>query len=361
MNYTISVVDDEEMSERILTSILKIEGYDVIPAANGKLALAQFETKIPDLILLDIDMPEMNGLELISIIKSRPELKDIPVIFISAHMDLDTKVEGLHLGGIDFISKPFQNAEVISRVRVHLENSLLQKQLRELNNKKNKFFSIIARDMKGNLDEIFARIQMLSDYVKVNDIKTLKESLTGIIKYNNQTRAYLRNLIYWSRLETNLVTINPTVVHVNKVIKETLKEYEGTIETKKISLQNSFDSDDCKVLVDEYAFRIIIDNLLSNAVKFTNYHEYIQISHNIDNNSVKISFLNKGMFFTAALQKKVFNFEQHSDEPLDEEDKGSGLGLALCKELIEKNNGKFSLHANGNITEIKFSLPLFVS
>jgi signal transduction histidine kinase len=212
--------------------------------------------------------------------------------------------------------------------------------------------------MKGNLDEIFSRIQSLEEYLSLSDTKTLGASLESLIKYTNQTKAYLKNLIYWSRLETNLISTHPSSVSIGKIVKEVVKEYEGAIQRKKINFKNSFENDDLHLFVDEYSFRIIIDNLLSNALKFTNYHEFIEINHTVENDRVNVSVINRGIFFTDALQQKVFNFEYHSDESMEDENRGSGLGLALTKELIEKNNGEFSIHANENLTEIKFSLPL---
>jgi two-component system sensor histidine kinase/response regulator len=356
--YTICVVDDEEMSEKMLSLILKIEKYNVISASSGKNALKLLDQQIPDLILLDIDMPEMSGLELLSIIKSRSELREIPVIFISAHQDIDTKVEGLRLGAIDFISKPFQNPEVITRVKVHLENSLLHKQLKELNNKKNTFFSIIAKDMKDDLDEIFSRITSLQDFINVNDLKAAKESLAKLNKFNVETKSYLKNLIYWSRLETNLIKLTAEKISLSKIMNEIVKEYTETIQSRKITVESDLAQNEVFALADEYAMKIILENLFSNAIKFTNYHEFIKIKTTSDSEKITISIINKGMFFTKPLQEKIFKFEYHIDRPLDDAEKGSGLGLALSKELVEKNSGLFWITTDGNITEISFTLPL---
>lgn len=356
--YTICVVDDEEISEKMLTLILKMEKYNVISASSGKKALKLLEDKIPDLFLLDIDMPEMTGLELISVIKTRPELREIPVIFISAHQDIDTKVEALKLGAIDFISKPFQNPEVITRVNVHLENSILHKKLKELNNKKNTFFSIIAKDMKEDLDEIYSRITSLQDFLDHNEIKAAKESLAHLNKFNAQTRSYLRNLIYWSRLETNLIRLQKEKVSITKLFHEVIKDHKDMIENKKIIIENSLSEREFYVIADEYSMKVTLDNLFSNAIKFTNYHEFVKIRHEIQNQGIKISITNKGMFLTESIQKKIFNFEYHTDRPMNESEKGSGLGLALSKELIEKNDGEFWITTKDNITEISFSLLL---
>lgn len=358
MENTICVIDDDEISEKTLALILKLQGYKVFSANTANKALEIMEDTIPDLILLDIDMPEMSGLEFISIIKKKKEIKDIPVLFISAHQDVDTKVEGLRLGAIDFISKPFQNPEVVTRIKVHLENSLLQKQLYELNKKKNKFFSIIAKDMKEDLDQIFAQITSLEDFLNLNDLKSLKDTLTKLSKSNEQTKSYLRNLIYWSRLETKLISLTPTNINLSKIIKEVLKENSHTIEKKKITIQNSFTDNDIFAFGDEYSVKIILENLFSNAIKFTNYNEYIQINYTKSSEIIIISILNKGMFFSDELQEKILNFEYHSKEPLNETEKGSALGLTLSKEIVEKNNGNLTIATEGNITKISFTLPL---
>lgn len=356
--YTICVVDDEEISEKMLTLILRMEKYNVISASSGKKALKLLEEKTPDLFLLDVDMPEMTGLELIAVIKTKPEFKEVPVIFMSAHQDVDTKVEALKLGAIDFISKPFQNPEVITRVKVHLENSILHKKLKELNNKKNTFFSIIAKDIKDDLDEIYSRITSLQDFINTNDLKAAKESLSSLNKFNTQTRYYLRNLIYWSRLETNLIRLQKDKVNISKIFSDIIKDYKEPIEHKKITIENNLAESDRFILADEYSLKVTIDNLFSNAIKFTNYHEFVKILCNVEGSNLTISILNKGMFLSESIIKKILNFEYHMDRPLNESEKGSGLGLALSKELIEKNEGKFWIQTNENITEIHFSLPM---
>ncbi|MBK8396370.1 MAG: hybrid sensor histidine kinase/response regulator [Leptospiraceae bacterium] len=358
MPHTICVVDDDEMSEKMLTLILKIEKYSVISASSGKAAVELLDRNTPDLILLDIDMPEMTGLELIQILKTKPHLKEVPVIFISSHNDIDTKVEGLRLGAIDFISKPFQNPEVITRVKVHLENGILSKQLKELNNKKNTFFSIIAKNMNEDLDEIYSRIISLQDMIEANDLKAAKEVISKLNKLNNRTKSYLRNLIYWSRLETDMIHLNSEKVNVSKILNEITKEYTESIQLKKIILENTLAQKEEFALADEYSIHIILENLFSNAIKFTNYHEFIKINSSRSGDRITFSIINKGMFFTQAMQEKIFNFEYKSNQSFDDSEKGSGLGLALSKELVEKNGGKFWITTDENITEISFSLPV---
>lgn len=131
----IMVVDDTPENVELLSQILITRGYEVFPASSGKLALAGVKTALPDLILLDIRMPDMDGYEVCEQLKANVHTQNIPVIFISALDDLADKVRGFDVGGIDYITKPFQLAEVLARVRTHLTLRHLQEQL-QITNKK---------------------------------------------------------------------------------------------------------------------------------------------------------------------------------------------------------------------------------
>ena len=126
---TILVADDESESRQLLVDILKAEGYEVRPADDGQLALASIMAQPPDLILLDIRMPDMDGFEVCRRLKSRAATEEIPVIFISASGELEEKVEGLRLGAVDYVTKPFQREELLARVRTHLELGRLRAHL----------------------------------------------------------------------------------------------------------------------------------------------------------------------------------------------------------------------------------------
>ncbi len=117
----ILVVDDTHSALKLLTDVLVGEGYDVRPADSGELALASVASRPPELILLDIRMPGLDGFEVFRRLKARDESRDIPVIFISASVELDERVAGLRLGAVDFVTKPFQREELLARVETHLE------------------------------------------------------------------------------------------------------------------------------------------------------------------------------------------------------------------------------------------------
>lgn len=127
----ILLVDDRKENLELLDSFLKAKGYKTRMALTGELALASIDAKKPDLILLDIEMPGMDGYEVASILKSKRETASIPIIFISAHSDTEAKVEAFRRGGVDFVSKPFASEEVVARVKTHLELAEYQQSLEE--------------------------------------------------------------------------------------------------------------------------------------------------------------------------------------------------------------------------------------
>ncbi len=120
-NYEILIVDDRKENLELLSSFLLNKGYKIRSALNGITALASIKAKVPDLILLDIEMPNMNGYEVCKELKSNAQTENIPIIFISAHDDTEAKIKAFKMGGVDYVTKPFANEEVVARVKMHLE------------------------------------------------------------------------------------------------------------------------------------------------------------------------------------------------------------------------------------------------
>lgn len=131
-NGKILAVDDTPASLRLLTDLLKSEGYDVRSAINGSLALESAVKNPPELVLLDICMPEMDGFEVCRRLKANPKTSEIPVIFISALAETDEKLHGFELGGVDYVTKPYQRQELMARVHAHMELTRLRNHLEDL-------------------------------------------------------------------------------------------------------------------------------------------------------------------------------------------------------------------------------------
>ena len=157
----ILVVDDTPINLQLLTCLLKERGYRPRPVTSGKAALAAAQSEPPDLVLLDISMPEMNGYTVCERFKADPLLKDIPILFLSALSDIEDKIRGLKVGGADFITKPFRIEEIEARINAHLRVRTLQRQLLEQNVR----LEEIVAERTRQLDEAYTRLKSL-DRVK---------------------------------------------------------------------------------------------------------------------------------------------------------------------------------------------------
>ena len=176
----ILIVDDMPKNIQVLSNILYYKGYNIRIATTGSQALESIKTKAPDLILLDIQMPEMNGFEVCKILKANPDTKEIPIIFLTAVIEPEKIVQGFELGAVDYITKPFNTAELIVRVATQIEIKQSREKLVELNATKDKFFSIIAHDLRNP----FAGIIGLSEIIEADLIENTNVDIPELLKYN---------------------------------------------------------------------------------------------------------------------------------------------------------------------------------
>ncbi len=202
----ILIVDDTPANLRLLVEILAERGYEVRPVTNGKLALwAARGTTPPDLILLDIMMPDMDGYEVCRQLKADARTHDIPIIFISALHEMADKLKGFTLGGMDYITKPFQEQEVLARVKAHAIIRRRQQQLLALNAGKDRFLSIIAHDLKNPFSGFVSLVNLLEKSVNTWNKDHILE-LTALLQTSAEhLSALLENLLTWSRLQRGML------------------------------------------------------------------------------------------------------------------------------------------------------------
>lgn len=356
--YDILIADDAPANLKVLSEILRLEGYKVRPVLNGTQALEVARLQKPDLILLDIMMPDINGYEVCKQLKADPELNEIPVIFISALSDTDSVIQAFSVGGVDYVSKPFKAEEVKVRVSTHLKIRKQSKELQQLNATKDKLFSIISHDLRGPCGNFSQVLDLLAEDLVFDD--PVKVRLVDELRNTSKSVMYLLdNLLNWSRSQSNRIVIDPQDVIINLAVMESIRLLKPIASAKQISLEFKA-SKIHTVHVDSNSLSLIFRNLLSNAIKFTNVGGRIVVSvdETDEEGIVKISVSDNGIGMSADAQNRLFKSGQHFTTYGTSNEKGSGLGLLLVKDFVEYNKGQLTVSSEeGKGTTFTFTLP----
>lgn len=387
------IVDDIPKNIQVVGNILQDGDYDIYFASNGQMALNQAVNNDFDLILLDIMMPEMDGFEVCEHLKSDERTKEIPIIFLTAKTDTESAVKGFKLGGVDYITKPFNGTELLARIQTHLnlkfsqeklsrinkelaeKNKQIEEQkaeleaanqklsqseanLRELNATKDKFFSIVAHDLKNPFNTLIGFSDVLVknfDMLKKEQVKNINHSL-----YNASKRGYslLENLLDWSRAQTGRIEWKPEKISIEDLIDENIDLLGTSAGKKNIELIKNINTKK-DAYADPNMVKTVIRNLISNAIKFTDNGGEVTISLKESNGMAEVEVKDTGVGIEDEDMKKLFRIDVNHSTIGTAKEKGTGLGLILCKEFVEKNGGKIWVKSRlGEGSRFGFSLPL---
>lgn len=348
------IVDDLPENLMVLDSILSVNGYDVITTSKSTEALNIAKTIKPDVILLDILMPEMDGFEVCRKLKADDFLADIPVIYITVR-DQEL-IKGFETGAVDYITKPFNFSELIARVNVHSDlkrtkDELIKKnimldekniQLEEANRAKNKFFAIIAHDLRSPLSSVSSAIYLLRDHVKRGsgekneELELIVDSLSENAKI---TRSLLDNLLEWSLLQADGINLVPENINLKELTKECTDLLKDSASIKKVSY-SVLVKDDIAIVADKNMIKSVIMNLFSNAIKYSPAGGLVELKAEEANDNIIITVSDNGSGIKETDISRIFEIDRNFKRRGTGGERGSGLGLALSKEFVVRNKGK---------------------
>ena len=365
-NPYILVVDDIGANLKLLGDILNGGGYHIRPVTDGEMALKVAEKETPGLILLDIMMPGMNGYKVCRQLKENPGLKEVPVIFISALSDSYDIVKALNLGGVDYITKPFQAEEVIARVNTHyklyqqsLELKKQRKELQELNATKDKFFSIIAHDLRGPFNGFLGLTQLMAEELENLTSEEIKDFTLSMRNSAADMFRLLENLLEWARMQQGLITFNREIAQLAPIVDESIAIILEPAKIKGIEINLDI-PDDITVFADRNILQTVIRNIVSNAVKFTPKGGRIRVSAKAANHSnIEISIKDTGIGMSNKMIDDLFRLDVQTNRKGTDGEPSTGLGLLLCKDFIEKHGGKIWVESEeGKGSTFRFTLPV---
>ena len=336
---TILVVDDDPTNLGVLVEYLNEVHFNVLVARNGESALEQIAHKTPDLILLDVMMPPgIDGFETCRRLKDNAQTRDIPVIFMTALVDAENKIKGFGVGGVDYITKPLAEKEVLARVKTHLTLWQQHQQLQQLNADKDKFFSIIAHDLRSPLSSLRVLTQLAADQFDTFSPAKLKEVLALQQKSLDNLCNLLENLLTWARIQRGLIEYHPQPILLDNVIMQNVDLLTPHARQKQITLRIS-SPDRIVVAADPQMLDAIVRNLLSNAVKFTHPGGLVEICVRQTETTVEVAVADTGIGIEAHNLPKLFQIQTKYKQLGTAREPGTGLGLILCKEFVEKHGG----------------------
>ncbi|MCD7924207.1 MAG: hybrid sensor histidine kinase/response regulator [Bacteroides sp.] len=364
--YTILVVDDVVSNVLLLRVLLTNEKFKVITASNGKEALSQAANAHPDLILLDVMMPEMNGFEVAERLKADPETQNIPIIFLTALNTTADIVKGFKVGANDFISKPFNKEELVIRVNHQISliaaKRIILRQTEELRKTimgRDKLYSVIAHDLRSPMGSIKMVLNML--------ILSLPEEQIGaemfqMLSMANQSTedvfALLDNLLKWTKSQIGKLNVVYQDFDVVENVASVIEIFNLVAAVKNIKLSFSV-QEKIEVHADIDMIKTIMRNLLSNAIKFSYNDSEILVKAVVEGDMAIISVTDSGKGMSEEDQKKLLNAETHFSKYGTNNEESSGLGLLLCLDFAQKNGGRLWFESEeGKGSTFFFSVPL---
>lgn len=358
------IVDDIQENLQLIGNILYKNGINVSSASSGSQTLEKVKVKLPDLILLDISMPNMDGYEVCRRLKAEEKTKDVPVIFLTAKNQIEDMVKGFELGAVDYINKPFNPSVLMARVRTHLElskarNRLISKnkELEELNATKDKFFRILAHDLRSPLTSLLGGLSVLGHENNQDDPETNMQIVEMLKSSVKKGLKLLKNLMDWSSLQTSVFPFQPVDINLKELVEENLAILRNLATDKSIVLICKID-DQVSVFADKNMISSVIRNLVSNAIKFTNRDGKVEITTKELNAFQEISVQDSGVGIEAELLDNLFKIEKTTSTKGTSGEKGTGLGLLLCKEFVEKHGGAIRIDTErGKGSCFSFTVP----
>lgn len=337
----ILVVDDQPANIQMIGAVLGGLGHEIIPAADGATALKRMAIRPPDIILLDVLMPRMDGYEVCRQVKENPEWKDIPIIFLSAADDKDLIVRALNAGGVDYITKPFNHAELISRVHTQFSLKIARDRLKQLAEDKDELLGILAHDMKNHLGGMNMSAVLLCEQIEQIQNERLTRLSENILYSSAQMLSFVKEFLANTASDSAFV-VQPGVVNFAEMAGNVARQYQEAAAGKSLKIQTFFPLEDTTVIADVSALNQVLDNLLSNAVKFSPPDRKIHVSVILADGHVECAIKDEGPGFTPEDKTKMFKrYGRLSARPTAGEP-STGLGLSIVRKLVLAMNGELS-------------------
>ena len=364
-DYKILIVDDVVSNVLLLKILLTNEKFQVCTASNGNMCIEMAKSEHPDLILLDVMMPDLNGFDTAVILKKSPETQEIPIIFLTALNNPSDLVKGFQVGANDFLTKPFNKEELVMRVMHQIQlvaaKRIIVRQNEELKrtiSNRDKMYSVIAHDLRSPM----ASIRMVLNLaVNVVPKDVVGEEIFGLLDKANreseETHDLLDNLLKWTKSQTGRLSVVYQDLALDDIVPGVVDIFKMIAEMKKIELKYLPAEEQLTVHADNDMIKTVIRNFLSNAIKFTPEGKAIEVFYKREGDFARVCVRDHGVGIAPDRVENIFHTGETTYGTGGEE--GSGLGLQLCQDFARKNGGDAQVESTlGEGSTFSFTIPL---
>jgi two-component system sensor histidine kinase/response regulator len=364
-DYKILIVDDVMSNVLLLKILLTNEKFQVCTANCGKACIEQAKAEHPDLILLDVMMPDINGFDTAVIMKKDPELADIPIIFLTALNTPQDLVHGFQVGASDFLTKPFNKEELVMRVMQQISlvaaKRIIEQQNKELKatlSNRDKMYSVIAHDLRSPMASIRMVLNLV---VQSASEETVGPELYALLdqanKESEEVHDLLDNLLKWTKSQTGRLNVVLQDLDLKDIVPGVVEIFEMIAQAKRIKLNLQRADESLVVHADNDMLKTVVRNFLSNAIKFSPEDSTIEIIMSKEGENAKISVRDHGVGIAADRLETIFHKGDTTYGTGGEE--GSGLGLQLCQDFARKNGGDCTVESvEGEGSTFSVLIPL---
>ena len=350
-DYKILIVDDVVSNVLLLKILLSNEKYQVCTANCGNMAIEQAKAEKPDLILLDVMMPDITGFDAAQILKKDPETTHIPIIFLTALNNPSDLVHGFQVGANDFLTKPFNKEELVVRVfhqiKLVAATRIIERQNAELRatiGNRDKMYSVIAHDLRSPMASIRMVLNLVAASASPEQIgQEMYDLLDKANKESEDVHDLLDNLLKWTKSQTGRLNVVLQDLDLNDIIPGVVDIFEMIAHNKHIKLNYQGSASSVIVTADNDMLKTVVRNYMSNAIKFSPENATIDIILSTEGDFAKVSVRDHGVGIAPERLSSIFNKGETTYGTGGEE--GSGLGLQLCQDFATKNGGSCTVES----------------
>ncbi|MCB1179044.1 MAG: hybrid sensor histidine kinase/response regulator [Leptospiraceae bacterium] len=339
----ILIVDDNQKNIQVLGTLLSSHNYKIIVANNGVQALKIIDKYLPDLILLDINMPEMDGFEACKILKSQENTKEIPIIFLSAKVEKEDIVKGFKLGAVDYVTKPFDHLELVTRVNTHLSLRNKTLEVEKKNNEVHELIRVLLHDIANPLSGIKGIVDIGQENPAILE-KGSKILATAV----DNCFAIINNVRKMRALDDGKSSLTISPNKLDSMIKESLLIFQTKLLDKMLKVNVNIDSDLEAILDRDLFINSVFNNLLTNAIKFSPKNSSIDIEAKKVGEKVEFLVKDYGIGIPEEILVNLFAFNKSTSRKGTNGESGTGYGMPIVKKIVEMFEGEIHIESSEN-------------